>query len=58
MLQRSNKVRYCEENGNCLGLGKKDCGGCSIMIEMLEDEENDSLGDPNEDGDEEDQLEV
>ena len=63
MLRRSNEVHDCEEDTGCF-LRRRDCGGCSIYIEKLEDEEeseNDSEEDEEvedeDDNNEEDQRE-
>ena len=39
MLRRSNEVTDCEENNAGCPFGRRDCGGCTINIQMLEDEE-------------------
>ena len=67
MLRRSNEVTDCEENNRCF-LERRDCGGCTIYIGKLEDEEesgeesdNDAEEDEEvedeDDNNEEDQLE-
>ena len=52
MLRRSNEVTDCEENNRCF-LERRDCGGCTIYIGKLEDEEEsgeESDNDSEEDG--------
>ena len=39
MLRRSNEVTDCEEEDDGCFLGWRDCGGCTIYIAKLEDEE-------------------
>ena len=63
MLRRSNEVTDCEENNRCF-LERRDCGGCTIYIGKLEDEEEsgeeseeDEEVDDEDDNNEEDQLE-
>ena len=67
MLRRSNEVTDCEENNRCF-LERRDCGGCTIYIAKLEDEEesgeesdNDAEEDEEvedeDDNNEEDQIE-
>ena len=64
MLRRSNEVHDCEEDYNGCFLGRRDCGGCSIYIGKLEDEEESENGseedeevEDEDDNNEEDQLE-
>ena len=60
MLRRSNTVADCEsEEARGLNVVCEDCGGCSIIIQMLpnEGEVDDELGDEDEDN-EENQLKV
>ena len=64
MLRRSNEVTDCEEEDDGCFLGWRDCGGCTIYIGKLEDEEEsgeeseeDEEVDDEDDNNEEDQLE-
>ena len=60
ILRRSNTVVDCENEGaRGLDVVCEDCGGCSIIIQMLpnEGEVDDELGDGDEDNEDEDEDE-